>query len=109
MQKYVFKTNKKSGKIVKFITQKIWFSKQKNRKRGIETVKFILAKIRFSKQNKTNKKRCGEIVKFITQKIRFSKQKTEKGAFSNTNRCDFCQEHNEKPSQKQIANKREAG
>ena len=55
LQKYVFKTNKKGIEVVKFIIQKIRFSKQKNRKRGIETVKFILAKIRFSKQNKQKK------------------------------------------------------
>ncbi len=53
LQKYVFKTNKKGIEVVKFIIQKIRFSK--NRKRGIETVKFILAKIRFSKQNKQKK------------------------------------------------------
>lgn len=85
------------------------FKTKKTEKGALKQLNLFLLKYVF--QNKTNqtKKRCGEIVKFITQKIRFSKQKTEKGAFSNTNRCDFCQEHNEKPSQKQIANKREAG
>ena len=101
------KQTKKGIEVVKFITQKIRFSKQKTEKGALKQLNLFLQKYVF--QNKTNKKRCGEIVKFITQKIRFSKQKTEKGAFSNTNRCDFCQEHNEKPSQKQIANKREAG